>query len=591
MKTTFLAWLLGLGTVIADPTAAWLATLQNPHAAIEAKARACQRLGEAGTQAAIPHLAPMLRDPALNTYARAALERIPGDAGRRLLYDALDWTDGNARLGVIQSLGALQIVEAIPKLTQSLDALPHSDGEAHGPLLATTLRTLGQMATEEAMRAVLTALRTEDPKRKSVAATACFLGAAHPRHRDHPDRQRSFYEAVRDHGLASDRVAAIGHLLRLDPTPSAFLTQLASEDEAIRQIALLTLRAHPSDALANALHEAFREAPVSQKLLLASALRDCSNANTVPFLADALPGTGDPLRQALFQTLSHLGGGQAASALLPFLEVASARQGLARMPGALVDSVLVQALRAPDNDQDATWLIQVLTDRGSADALPAFIRQAREGSPEVQSLALRSMRPWVGLNEVPLLVSLSHELRNAPSGEDALATLARACRQSDPPSAAGALILKELQTAVNPEGRRPWARLLVALGHEPALEEIARDLASETDAVVQSTLHLLGAWPNDAPIARLLELEANPEALRAMLRLIATSEDAERRAGWLQRIAPQIASEAEKKAFIGLLGGTVHPTSLTLLEPYLTDPEVREEALSARDSLEALKQE
>ena len=84
-----------------------LATLTEKDASLEQKARACQRLGESGTNECVSALAKLLVDQTLNVYARTALERLGSKEARQAMLAALELTEGNARLGVIQSLAAM----------------------------------------------------------------------------------------------------------------------------------------------------------------------------------------------------------------------------------------------------------------------------------------------------------------------------------------------------------------------------------------------------------------------------------------------------------------------------------------------------
>ena len=81
-----------------------------------AKAKACQRLGVVGDEAAVPALAALLGDPNLSHYARTALETIPGPSADRALRDAVAGLEGALLVGVVNSLGVRRDPEAIAVL-------------------------------------------------------------------------------------------------------------------------------------------------------------------------------------------------------------------------------------------------------------------------------------------------------------------------------------------------------------------------------------------------------------------------------------------------------------------------------------------
>ncbi|MGY8687691.1 MAG: HEAT repeat domain-containing protein, partial [Verrucomicrobiales bacterium] len=98
-------------------TKEWIALLK-PENSLEQRARACQRLGEAAGEEAVPALAELLHDPVLNTYSSNALERIGTPLARTALRNALSTAHGVAQLGVVQSLARLRDLEAFQDLAK-----------------------------------------------------------------------------------------------------------------------------------------------------------------------------------------------------------------------------------------------------------------------------------------------------------------------------------------------------------------------------------------------------------------------------------------------------------------------------------------
>ena len=67
------------------------------------KALACKKLAIFGGKDAVPALAPLLTDPELTSWARIALESIPGSEADAALRNALDKVQGRVLVGVINS--------------------------------------------------------------------------------------------------------------------------------------------------------------------------------------------------------------------------------------------------------------------------------------------------------------------------------------------------------------------------------------------------------------------------------------------------------------------------------------------------------
>jgi len=69
------------------------------------KQYACRELSIIGTDQSVPVLAGMLTNQEYSDMARYALERIPGEAVNKALLEALPKAEGNAKVGIVNSLG------------------------------------------------------------------------------------------------------------------------------------------------------------------------------------------------------------------------------------------------------------------------------------------------------------------------------------------------------------------------------------------------------------------------------------------------------------------------------------------------------
>ena len=85
-------------------------------ASYAAKDFACRELSVVGTEASVPVLASMLTDEKVSDIARYALERIPGPAVDDALRQALSKAKGNARIGIINTLGVRGDKKAVETL-------------------------------------------------------------------------------------------------------------------------------------------------------------------------------------------------------------------------------------------------------------------------------------------------------------------------------------------------------------------------------------------------------------------------------------------------------------------------------------------
>ena len=96
-----------------------ISVLQSDAPAAE-KAITCKRLAVYGTQEAVPALAPLLADEELSSWARIALEAIPGPAADAALRDAMGKVQGRLLVGVINSIGVRRDAQAVSGLAEKL---------------------------------------------------------------------------------------------------------------------------------------------------------------------------------------------------------------------------------------------------------------------------------------------------------------------------------------------------------------------------------------------------------------------------------------------------------------------------------------
>ena len=85
-------------------------------ASYAAKDFVCRELSVVGTEASVPVLASMLTDEKVSDIARYALERIPGAAADDALRQALSKAQGNAKVGIINTLGVRGDKKAVEAL-------------------------------------------------------------------------------------------------------------------------------------------------------------------------------------------------------------------------------------------------------------------------------------------------------------------------------------------------------------------------------------------------------------------------------------------------------------------------------------------
>ncbi len=572
-----------------ETTQELVAVLQSD-ASLQEKAIACRKLGEFGTPDAVPALASLLDDEVLATYARAGLERIPDPSAAAALRAALETTEGELRVGVIDSLGVLRDETAVT-------ALGKLAGHDDVVVSEAALRALGRIASPEALEIVKAALASG----REGAAAASLLAAEQQRAQGNDDAAIALYDAVRsaDVPLASRMGATRGAIVTRNSVPF-LVEQLKSDHAATRAVALTAVREMPSAELAGALHAELASAGPDLGVQLITALRDCHNDDSFRVVRSQLAVDNLSIRVAALDVVSSVGRGpELATALLDVVsahrsprERQTAMDLLTRMEGAeVVDRVILDRLRSTEAAKQRIDVIRILGNRRTATATGDLLEQARDEDPAIRVAALRAMRRMVGPNEVAPLIALVKTEQDAAERQAAVNALVSACGDD---TRSEELVLAELRQSSDASEKDAWTRVLTAVGYPKALPIISEGLGSPDPAVVASTVTHLSQWPDPAPIVPLFALAeddaADPEvrrrAVSAVIQLTTTAADRGQRPDdvlveWFGRANAEVETVEQKRLLLSGLAQVSTVGSLRLLEPYLSDPEVTTEALYA----------
>ncbi len=572
-----------------EKTRKLMAVLQSDSPLYE-KARACQQLGEVGTSEAVPALGVLLADPHLSAYARSGLEGISDPSATAALREAAQKLNGPPLAGVVNSLGVLRDPQAVPLLRQL--ATDPASGVVTEALLA-----LGNISTAESIRVLEQALASGPDVSCNEAAPACLLAADRLRLRGDLGQAVVLYDLICKAKVPiSCRVGATrgAILARKDEGVPFLVEQLRSEEPAIRNAALLTVREIPDDTLATALNaELPRTAPERQGPLLL-AIGDCHNAQSISAVLTLADGSNPELRKTAVAVLSKLGP-NAAPSLLGALkqtrspeEKAIVRDGLRAMPGTAVDDLLLQALTAATGPDLRIELIRLLDSRGVVKATGAIVKLGSSPDEGVSVAALSALKSLASSQELPALKALVKSSQDNVVRAAAENALAGVCSRGGAGPSDG--VLSELRRAKKSSERNCWIRVLAQVGYAPALPVIESAAKDKDPVVAENALEQLGRWPDPSPMETLLNAmdsgassALRQRALDSVLDLAAIAADESQRpdamiAGWLQRANASASTVHEKRRILGILGRLKVIESFRLIAPYLDNPDLRTEA-------------
>lgn len=241
------------------------------------KAIACKQLAIYGGERAVPFLAPLLADEELASWARIALEAIPGPAADGALRDALGKLEGRLLIGTINSIAVRRDVRAVGALAQKL-------GDSNADVASAAAVALGHIGGDLAATALTQSLANAPADVRSAAAEGCILCAEQLQARDRAADAVKLYDTVRRANVPEQRhlEAIRGSILASGSAGIPLLIeQLRSQDKEKLGIGLRTARELPGRDVTEALAAELNRLSPDRRPLLLLALADRRDRKSV----------------------------------------------------------------------------------------------------------------------------------------------------------------------------------------------------------------------------------------------------------------------------------------------------------------------
>lgn len=607
---------LGAGVQAApvptSPEAELIAILQGDGPEAD-KALACKFAAVNGSPAAVPAVAPLLKNPRLASWARIALEAIPGDEAAAALREATGTLDGRLLTGVITSLGVRADAAAVPLLAGKLAA---EDAE----VAAAAAWSLGQIATPEAGLLLAGALeKAGSPARLDAVAEAAVLCAANLDAAGKGEEAVALYGVVRAADVSEQRRAeairgtiiakgreGIPLLVETLASPTKRLANMAvftARDLGRGDAADATLAAEVDSALLKAIDAASAGNAVPRAVLLIDVLaeRNAGGARepVVAALTRMLSASSPkPLRLAAIEALGRAGD---AAVVGPLLVAAAdedpgiadtARAAVASLPGEAVNREIVARLQGADA-KILPVLVELVGRRRIA-AVAALLPLASHPDEKVRTATIVALGPTVDLANLEVLVAAATAPKSPAEGEAARAAVREASvRMPDRDGCAS-----KLATALEKAPAEAKVMLLDVIGEvggTKAVETMATVARSGDEALEDAATRLLGKWMTADAAPVLLSLAtAEPggkfktRALRGYIRIARqfVLPDGER-ADMCRKVLAVAQEDADRKAVLEILVRYPSGATLAVAEEAAKLPGLEGEAVKAANEIRA----
>ncbi len=524
------------------------------------KAMACKHLAIHGSSASVPDLAKLLPDEQFSSWARIALEAIPGPEADAALRTASESLEGRLLVGMINSIGVRRdagSVEVLGKRLQDKDT----------EVVTASAVALGRIANAPATELLTQALASASAESRSGVAEGCVLCAEHLMADGKSAESAALYDQVRKAEVPMQRIveATRGAILarNQDGLP-LLLEQLQSPEKALLNVALMTAREFPGAEVDKSLATAIATAAPDRAALIIQAMADRPQTVVLAAVLKAAEQGPAVVRLSAIDALGRVGD---ASCLTSLLKIAidadadlsqAARATLANLPGDSVNTQIVSLI--PNASGPSYILLLQLVGNRRIDAVPLLQKAMAHADPAVRSAALISLGETVALKNLSALVSQvvdPKHAEDAPVAQKAL--MAASIRMPDREACAA-----ELTTAIDQSKSVATKGVLLdilgAMGGPKALATIGAAAGSKDAQLQDISSRLLGEWMTEDAAPILLDLAKAPgnqyqiRALRGYIRIARQFVLPEaQRAEMCQKAFDAARQPAEKKLVLDVL--------------------------------------
>ncbi|HZR16950.1 MAG TPA: HEAT repeat domain-containing protein [Verrucomicrobiae bacterium] len=557
------------------------------------KAITCKKLAVYGNEEAVPVLAPLLLDPHLASWARIALEVIPGESADAALRDAVPKLQGRLLVGTINSIGVRRDLRAVSELASKLK-------DSDPDVISAAAVALGRIGGTDAATALKEALAAAPVAARGSVAEGCIRCAERFLAERHSAPAIELYDLVRKSDVPKENIleGVRGAILaRRDDGIPLLVEQLHSQDRELFRIGLRAARELPGAKATKTVSDEMHHATPERQPLLLLALADRNDETAMPTILDAAKTGSKELRLVAVGILDRMGK---VSTVPVLIEVAAggdsqltqaALVALTRMPGNDLDAKVLQQLGSAKG-KTRQVLIELAARRQIEGTVPVVLKDVEDKDPAIRSAAVQALGSLGGIAQVNDLVRLFAAAQSSKQRDDLEAAilaissrLGNGCAQSLLPLAHNS------DTAV----RKVALHALASAGGPEALAAVKQAVEDADESVQDEAVRTLSTWPNtwpeDETIAEpLLNLVKNSKkpnhqvlAMRGYLQFLEGDKKlkGDEKLAKVEEALPLMNRPEEKRSAITVVQSIPSAAALDRLVKFAADPALSEDACSA----------
>lgn len=554
------------------------------------KAITCKKLTIYGSKAAVPSLAKLLVDPDLTSWARIALEAIPGGEADAALRDAMGKLKGRMLIGVINSIAVRRDAQAVEPLIARLK-------DADAGVAASAAAALGKIGCEKCAQALEQALKADPVEVRQAAGEGCVICAENLAAAGKVDQAVRLLDVVRKANVPKQIV--------LDATRGAILVrkaegvpllaeQLQSPDKALFGIGLRTARELAVPGVAEALlAQVEATTPLRQAAILAT-LSDRGDTCAVPAAQKLVESPFPTVRTAALAALGVLGNEAQVPVLLKAVvaggdQAPGAREALKRLKGGSVNAALINCAKGGDAAQRAEAIL-ALSARQAAEGVGVFLDAMEAPENNVRQNAVVALRQLAGMEQYGDLLARMLDARNDEARRAIQSVLVAVSRRSDQPAQCAKQLMDAWKKAPAGPARMSVLEVICWLGLPDTLPAVQEGLKAPDADTRKAVVQALSNWPDSRIVPTLMDIARSDSdatikvlAFRVAAPRVSRDEslqpaDKAARFAMMMKLADRLD---EKKLVLAELKSAPCKASLDLAAGLLDDKQVASEAALA----------
>ena len=562
-----------------------IAVLEAPGATVPGKQFACQMLRIVGSGKCVPAVARLLTDEKLSHVARQVFLGMVDPAAEEALRKALGHTQGNLRIGIINTIGDRKDRASL----KAVSALVTGQDEATA---RAALNAIGKISGAPAAEAL--------DEAKVPDALKAVWGDAYLRCASsvEPARAEKMYRTLFEGDQALPvRAGAFGAMVQIQKELAVplIIKTMSANEALLRRAAMGAVISVPGNAATRAFAKELSGAAPEIKAVLLGALASRGDAEGLTEMVNKLAADeNETIRVEAFKALARLGDASSVPVLAAALKQketsASANQTLIDLKGAGVVEALLKQAEAGDAAIRPS-LLTVLAERRQSEALPLVRKAVNDDDAKVRRAALKTLGALGTQQDLAMLAELVIAKKDDAERDQAAQAMSDLGARMPDNAARCEPVLQAFAKAEGP-AKVSLLTVLSALGGDQALAVVRGALTGEGE-LRKAAVRALANWPDAAPMADLLVVAKDDKekssqilALRGYIRMVGISgARSEQRAKSYSEALALVSRPEEKKLVVAGLAEVAHADALKMVEPFLEDAALQREAFVAYEKI------